>query len=617
MRVLAARVNRYFLTIVAGILFAAICWTGQTASAQQAEWKGYIESMPVSDLIGEWTVGGRTFVTNVGTEFRQEKGPFATDVCVEVEYVGSVTPYTATKIATKDTDDCSDSASTPSPTPSPSVTPTPDGVEREAYGIVESMPSSGFVGLWRLDGLNYEAPVGAEFEQEAGPLVIDACVKVHYRSDTSPFTVREMKTMPASFCDDASPTPGVTPTPSDEIEIYGRIEAFPSELIGEWMVKGVVYDATDNTEFEQENGLFVIGACVKIHADSSASPATIREIETKRDYRCSNDGGGGDSEAELYGVLQSFPTGLTGAWNIAGMTFAADSATQFKQEHGSFAVGVTVKVHFTTDATGANRTREIETKFANDDDGEDDDGNGSVDGAEGHAYGLIDSYPSDLFGTWQISGVEYVATAGARFAQDDGAFAANARVKVEYFVGSDGQRSARKIETTDDEGGATESSHAVFFGFVRQTPANGLVGQWVVDNANFVADANAEFKENNGLLGLGAYVAVEYSSQDGQNRVHEIETHVPPGAGSESTLGVIDDTGRVLTGAGVQAATWMIDGVRFTVLPATALNDEANALVAGNSVIVNSYVTGDGSQVATRIRGITAISRIYLPAIQR
>ena len=327
----------------------------------------------------------------------------------------------------------------------------------------------------------------------------------------------------------------------------GRIESFPADLVGAWVVGGVTYNADGSSEFKQEDGAFAVGACVKIHALTTTTPATIREVRTERDYRCGGTAGrrdgGAAGEGEIYGVLQSFPANLIGEWNVAGMTYVADTGTEFVQANGAFAVGVTVKVHFSTDAAGVNRAREIETKYANDSGGSDDDGNGSYEGAEGHAYGIADSVPSGLVGAWSIGGVSYTATADTKFEQTDGALVNGARVKVEYYLGAGGERIAKKIESTTENGGATAPDNFKVFGFVDQMPSGGLVGTWIVDNVTYVAGAGAKFDETNAVLGIGAYVGVEYSVQNGEKQVHEIEAHVPPGAGPQTFLGTIDDKG--------------------------------------------------------------------------
>ena len=628
---------------------AVVVWGATVVQAQQSQWQGLIEVMPAGGLIGQWTVQGRAFTTDANTDFRQDKGAFAVGVCAEVEYVGAASPFLATKIASKNADDClagtstastsTPSTSTPSTstpetstpataTPSPDTTGTP-GVDQEAFGRVESLPAPGFVGAWTISGVTYNAPASAEFKQENGPLVIGACVKVHYFTNTSPFTLRELSTELASACNGATPTATVTGTPNatpsgtpvatstavGEIEIYGRLDSLPSGLIGTWTVSAVAYTATAGTEFKQEHGAFTVGGCVKLHASTTTTPATIREIETEHEFRCS--GGGSNAEGELFGLLQSFPAGLIGGWNIGGLTFVADANTEFKQANGAFAVGMTVKVHFVRDSNGINLARELETKFANDDNGSDDDGNGSFEGAEGHAYGVIDSFPANQQGVWLISGVAYTTTAATVFSQTDGNFVVGAKVKVEYFLDASGVRMARKIETTNSTGGATAPNHFKLFGFVNGMPPSGFVGTWVIDNIAFVADANTQFKENNGLLALGSYVAVEYFIQDGRNQMHEIETHVPPGAGTLTTVGQIDDKGVDPIAASVSAATWIIGGVSYTVTPATDLNDILGELAVGKTALVNSYTDLNGSQVATQIRGINLSTQLYLPVVVR
>lgn len=534
---------RCALAVIITALLAAAVWSGHVASAQQLNWTGRIVSLPASGLVGQWNVAGRTFVTTAATDFRQDKGAFAVGVCVEVEYVGAAEPYSATKIASKSSDDCTVS------TPTPSVTP----------GV----------------------------------------------------------------------TPSITPsaTPTTEVERYARIESFPTGLIGAWVIGGVTYNATAQSEFKQENGAFGVGVCVKVHASTTTTPATLREVESERDYRCSGTTGTGGAagEGEIYGLLQSFPANLIGEWKVAGMTYVADAATEFKQANGPFAVGSTVKVHFATDAAGVNRAREIETKFANDSGGSDDDGNGSYEGAEGHAYGIADSVPAGLVGAWSIGGIAYTATAGTKFEQNDGALVNGARVKVEYYLGSGGERIATQIESTTETGDATAPGNFKVFGFVNHMPSGGLVGNWVVDNVTYVAGAGAKFNETNAVLGVGAYVAVEYSVQNGVKQVHEIEAHVPPGAGPQTALGTIDDKG----GSGVRAAaavaidasgaatTWVIGGVRYSVIAATDFNDVLGGLNVGDQAIVNSYTAADGALVATQVRGITLTANLYLPAVRR
>ncbi len=252
--------------------------------------------------------------------------------------------------------------------------------------------------------------------------------------------------------------------------------------------------------------------------------------------------------------------------------------------------------------------------------GSDDDGNGAYEGAEGHAYAVADSVPGGLVGVWSIGGVSYTATGSTTFAQSDGPLVNGARVKVEYYLGAGGERIAKKIESTSDDGGAASPSNFKVFGFVNQMPVGGLVGAWVVDNVAYTAGAGTKFDETNAVLGVGAYVAVEYSLQNGEKLVHEIEAHVPPGAGPQTQFGTIDDKGGARlrpAAAGAQASTWVIGGVQYSVVPATSFNDFFGALDVGSTAVVNSYTAADGSLVATQIRSVSLTTNLFIAAVRR
>jgi len=587
---------------------------------------GRIDTLPPTPWTGDWVVEGITYVADDSTEFRQELGLFEVGKCVKVVYFPGASPLTASEIETENDSDCDgtvtetpDPSSTPdeTETPEPSETPTPDDDKTKMRGIVDDLPDSGLTGTWVIDGAEYLADDSTEFEQSDGPFVIGACVEVELHASGDPALIDEIETENMGHCQGMpTSTPEATGTPDSEDEIYGRIDDFPTDLVGTWTVDGVTYAADSTTEFDQEHGPFTDGACVKIHVDTSASPPAMREVETEHQYRCGSGSTSPETpEAEIFGAIQSFPEGLVGTWNIGGMTFTADGGTEFDQEHVPFATDVTVKVHFITQADGTHYAREIETKFQTDSD--DDDGDGEYEGAEGHSYGVIGALPDSLIGEWIIGGIVYTATEQTRFEEEDGGFAIDVQAKVEY-VTRDGERVARKIETTSDNGEVSESEHSRLFGYVQDMPASGFVGEWTIDETVFSADAASRFQEEHGLLGLGAFVSVEYSLQDGKLLIHELETHVPPGAGSDDAVGRIDGNSDGSVVAAMQSGTWTIGGIAYQVSPATSLNDAAASLTVGTLVTVNSYDDVNGSRVATQIRGIfVGDQQVFLPVITR
>jgi hypothetical protein len=118
-------------------------------------------------------------------------------------------------------------------------------------------------------------------------------------------------------------------------------------------------------------------------------------------------------------------------------------------------------------------------------------------------------------------------------------------------------------ESTTENGGAPTPDHCMVFGFVDQMPSGGLVSRWVVDSVAYMA-----------------------------------------GAGAQAV-------------GGVQATTWIVGGVSYSVIPATNFNDFFGSLDAGSTAVVNSYKAADGTLVATRIRGLTLTPLIFMPAVRR
>ncbi len=638
------------------ILFTA-AWSVQTAFADDESLVGRIETMPPTGLIGEWQVDGFAFTTSQATQFRAERGDFAVGRCVEVEYVSVATQAVATKVVSKSNDDCQGGVptvpgvtNTPDPNATATATPQPsatheggddggndDGIR--ARGIIEALPDGALRGIWTISGVQYEVGAQTRLRQKDGPIAVGACVELWYQGTTEPFKTLRLETQRRSKCGSgATPTPGstipaptLTPQPSrtpddDGSEIYGTLDSFPTELIGAWVIAGEAYTATVDTEFSQKRGVFTEGICVK--AELFPSDATlIREVETTNGYRCGTDNGsgngGGNARGDLYGVIQEFPAGLIGEWQIGGTTVTADATTSFNQRKAPFAQGVTVKVHFVVLDDGTFFATEIETKFAREDHGDDHDHNDVYEGAEGHAYGLIESFPADLLGQWQVSGISYTVTSETRIVQPHSDFAVGGLVFVKYRTDADGNRIVRQIKTTRSNGDASSEDHAMLYGFVETMPTSGFVGEWVIDGVSFDATETTKFKEEHGLLGLGSYVKMEYRTVDGRNVLHEIESQVPPGAGDNSALGEIESiddgsgTSQAAMAAIANVTTWTINGQQYVITAATDLNDFQGALEVGQSAFVNSYVDSSGNQVATQIRGVTLAFELFLPAVNR
>lgn len=624
-----SRASVFLLIVVMASL--AVIWRVHPVHAGDPTHRGMISAMPAGGGAGDWTIGGRVFSATASTEFDQEEGALAIGGCAKVQYMATSAGDVADEIDSEPAGDCSEGddnsgnsggsddnggnnggSDDNGGSNNGSLGSNGDDIER--YGRIEAMPASGMLGQWTISGQTYMADSDTEFEQENGGFAVGVCVQVKVESET-PTVAEKVETEPANMCNGNNDVGD-----DNDIEFYGLIEVMPaSGRLGQWTIGGKTYTADSDTEFEQEHGGFALGVCVQVKVES-ATPTIAEKIETEQAYKCAGNNGSGQpgTEAEFYGVVQEFPAQLIGVWRVGGITVTTDVNTEFKQENGVFEVGALVKIHF-TESSGAKRAREIETIFDTEDDGSDDNGNGSIDGADGHAFGQVVSFPANLIGAWNISGVVYTATQSTEFDQE-GQFVVGAQVKVEFYLNASGQRIAKEIELTNDRGEVDDQQHFKLVGYVQEKPATGFIGAWRIGGANLTANAATKFEEEHGLLAIGAYVEVEYANVGNEQVIIKLETETPPGAGNNNSVGVIENMGDdSLSAAALRASgsVWRIGGAEYVISAATSLNDANSPLALGTTAWVNSYTVVDGRQVATLIQGVTLNKVVYLPITQR
>ncbi|MCB0114289.1 MAG: hypothetical protein KDD84_09375 [Caldilineaceae bacterium] len=610
-----------------GVLFGLMgLQTGQ-AQAKDGDliWRGVVEATPGDgQRIGNWTVGGEVFVANGSTEFDEEEGSLVVGACAKVKYIESDGAKIAEEIDSEPATDCDGSSGG-------GGGGDDDGDPLEWRGLVEATPQNGQrIGEWTVRGRVFVATSSTEFDEVEGPVQMDACVKVDYFvQDDGSFRAREIDSEPASDCGGSGgdDNGGGGDDNSDDQKRYARVDAMPqSGLVGQWTIGGTVYTADNNTYFEQEDGGFRVGACVEVEY-VNGNPPVAKEIKTESSYKCDGQGSDDDDDdnsaqypkGELYGVIRELPqSGLIGKWMIGSIAMTVTEQTRLDAEHAPFEVGVLVEAKFYTNDNDENIALKIESKYRTDDNGSDDDDNGSHEGNEGHAYGVIESIGSGTlggFGTWIISGIDYLVSDTTRL---DSGLAVGVQVKVEYYVNADKKRVAKEIETSNDDGAPSQTGHFKTYGFVDQRPAGGINGQWIIDGVTFVADQTTIIDDSRAVPVEGSYVEVEYRVENGVNKLKKIETHVPPGAGSDDSIGRLDSVGQ-LAASDISAgnAVWVIGGVSYNVIDATALNDSRGALTVGSTVSVNSYTDASGNVVATSVRGITLSNIIYLPGVDR
>ena len=634
-----------------GLVFAA---PDTAVSDDELDFEGLIESFPAG-LSGEWVVDGQTFIANNGTEFDTEDGPFAVGVCVDINYIVVNEVQTATRIRTDYSDVQCDNSNDDDDNKMQiygrlesfpagligewvvdGVTYTADSqtefdddddegdffvgvcieveydpitnlaheIEREddykcdgqnsgilpqTEGLVESFPA-GLVGEWIISGVTYQATAVTEFETDDGPFFVGGCVEVKFDPNNNNLAY-EIETEDDD-CDDDD---------NAKRKIYGQLESRPQgTLLGDWVVNGASYTADAQTEFDDDDddGDFIVGACLSIEYSVTPNGNLAREIETEDGYKCQN----GSAANRYEGRLESFPPSLYGVWVIDGLSFMTDPSTDFDDDDNNedYQIGDCIEVKY-LNLDGVNKVIELENEDDDDDcDGLDDDDDDRA--YQNKLYATIDSFPAGLVGEWVIGGQTFTATVTTEFDDDDnGNFAIGQCVQAEY----NNQLLLHEVETEADykcmDNGTAVSK---LYGTVNQLPPAPFVGQWVVAGQTIQVTTTTQLEQQYGLFGVGAFVEVKYV-RDGNTAVAtKIETHVAPDAALNQRVGIVNSFD-----SNDSWQDWTISGQTYKASPVISVNRQPET---NNRVIYRSY---DGLDGQTYLTSITAASDVYLPLL--
>jgi hypothetical protein len=543
---------------------------------------GTIESFP-DQLLGEWIVSGVSYTADSSTIFREEHGSFAIGTCVGVNYIEDVPGggYRALKIETEHNYKCESS-------PDPLI---------EASGVVVSFPED-LVGTWVIGTTTYTATTNTRFEQEQGPFFVGVCVEVKYVSST--FEAVEIATTETEECGEEG-----------EEHFFGLIEVVPeaytATITSTWVISGVEFISTPETEFETEHGPLVVGACAKVEYQVVDGQNMANEIKSEWAYQCL----GSIGFNQIYGSVVSFPPDLYGTWVISPTSdttfmFMTDPSTRFNDRNHDFNIGTCIEVKYYTQ-DGVNRAVDVRIK-------------------EGHHCELIEipslskiiaiiemRPPTDtLTGTWTFAGVSFTATEATHFEEDSGDLVVGDCVEAKYDPAS-GAMLLNQLEGEDADECQAEDGSELFklFGVVETMPDGGVfTGTWEVSGVVIEAISTTVFEQDHGALAPGAYVEVKftYDVGTGVRTATKIATHVAPGFGRIHEFGHLESIQP--GGAPDGSDLWIIDGISYLEDPAI---DASLNLTIGSIVYVNAYEVS-GNLYATRI---VAATIIYLPFAKR
>lgn len=300
---------------------------------------GLVNEFPPS-LIGNWVVGGVSFVADNSTRFEQKRSSFAVNTLVEVKfYVGANGLNRATKIESKYRTD-----------PGGDGNGVREGNEGHAYAVVEAMPASGLIGDWTLSGLLYKSDSRTRFKQEQGSLAVGSMVKVRYYLDGSQNRVaRKIETTSKN---------GGVEVPGN-FKLYGFVQSMPSTgFNGIWVINGAQFIADPNSLFDETQGLLAVGAYVEVEYTQEGADARIYKLETHVPP--------GAGAASLYGALSNVSGSVrsgSGAynetWTIGGQAVTVTDATLLNDLGGEIEVGTWVLVNLTDTAGVATQIETV------------------------------------------------------------------------------------------------------------------------------------------------------------------------------------------------------------------------------------------------------------------
>jgi hypothetical protein len=312
-----------------------------------------------------------------------------------------------------------------------------EGDELKFTGSVESMPSSGRVGDYKIAGRTVHVTNSTLIEEEDGRLVLGAIVKVEGRplADGSVDAKEiEVKTGSGSGGSGGGGTGGGG---EGEVKFKGTIQSFPNTagFVGDWVIGGRSIHASSTTQIKTEDGPVAVGAFAEVEGAQAADGSiNAREIDIK------SNPNGDDGRHELKGVIESVPAGLVGDWTVSGRTVRVTTSTFVNQEHGPAVVGAFVEVKGAMQSDGSINATRIEVKTSN-----------NLSGENGGFKGVIESLPNsaDLRGDWTVSGRTVHVISSTRLKSEHGPLVVGARVKVKGIRMDDGSIVATKIQVRD------------------------------------------------------------------------------------------------------------------------------------------------------------------------
>ena len=546
----------------------------------EAKVSGNIEELPsTTGRIGDWKVAGKVVHVLATTVIKQEDGPVAVGIAVEVEGVGlSDGSINALKIETR------------------------NGIsgETKLLGKVEQLPSTANrVGDWKVSGRLIHVSASTLLRPDDGPFFIGGLVKVEGNllpDGSLNATEIETKSDPQ--------------TQAREVEFRGTVEAIPAtaNLIGDWRISGRIVHVTAQTILISQYGPARVGSIVEVEGwqktDNSVDAKKVEVESQPAAVIRSNQG-----YCRFYGVIKALPatTGWIGEWNVGGHKLNVVAATTINQEKGAVAIGALAEVLATITSTGL-QAFSIEIK--------------GVSASAGYVkfFGTVSALPAttNLIGAWTVGGKVVHVTASTRINQEKGKVIVGSFLEVEGNRRTDGSTDATSIEVKTDASTTNDNTGFIsFYDTIKALPTSAdLVGDWTVGTKTIHVSKTTVIDIERGQATVGALVEVKGNQKtDGTIDATKIEVKGTVAGGAGQTF--IEIVGAITALPTTQnlVGDWKIDGRTIRVTATTFIKREHGAPAVGVLVEAKGQLQADGSIDATvievkRASNFTTLNRL-------
>jgi hypothetical protein len=224
-------------------------------------------------------------------------------------------------------------------------------------------------------------------------------------------------------------------------------------------------------------------------------------------------------------------------------------------------------------------------------------------------YGVVDSFPQNLVGSWTVDNVVYTATTDTRFRMYAGPFYVGACVHVHF----DPNGNVASLIETVLHSKCSQTASQYLIGLIDQAPAaysstiastTNPTATWVISGIQIFSGPDTEFNAEHGPLAVGTCASVEYRQVNGINLASEISSDwmyrcLGPVAFNQAF-------GYVVTYPPDLNGTWVISNtagmsLTFMTTPtSTLVVENAHPLNTGTCVNVK-YYTSQGVNNAVRV----------------